>query len=106
MKNMRKLKLMSITLIMLIAFGCDKDDSSASNGVSSISVKLMDDPGDFDNVFIDVVDVMVKRNDDGDDEGGWESLEAINTGVYDLLDLTGGINVLLVDDFQIPSGNG
>lgn len=101
---MCKLKLMSITLIMLIAFGCDKDDSSASNGVSSISVKLMDDPGDFDNVFIDVVDVMVKRNDDGDDESGWESLEAINTGVYDLLDLTGGINVLLVDDFQIPSG--
>ena len=102
---MNKLKLVSITFIMLIAIGCDKDDNSSNNATSSISIKLMDDPADFDNVFIEVVDVMVKRIEDNDDENGWESLNPINTGVYDLLELTGGLNVLLVDDFQIPSGD-
>jgi hypothetical protein len=64
----------------------------------------MDEPGDFEEVNIDVVDVMYKQSDDDDDDNGWESLEAINTGVYNLLDLTGGINVILVDDFDIPAG--
>jgi hypothetical protein len=65
----------------------------------------MDAPGDFDHVYIDVVDVMVKVNDASDDEDGWVSLNAVNTGVYDLLELTGGVNVLLVDDFEVLSGN-
>ena len=91
-------------MLVLISFGCNDVDNSESNGISSISVKLMDDPADYDHVFIDIVDVMVKRSDDNDDENGWASLNPINTGVYDLLELTGGINVLLVDDFQIPSG--
>ena len=55
-------------------------------------------------MFVEIVDVMIKRSDDDDDQNGWESLDAINTGVYDLLELTGGINVLLVDGYQIPSG--
>lgn len=101
---MKYLKSTTILLLILMSFSCNKDTVSSNNGTSSISVRLMDDPADFDNVFIEVVDVEVKLNDDSDNENGWQSLNAINTGVYDLLDLTGGINVLLVDDFQIPSG--
>lgn len=102
---MNKLKLMSVLVLMLFALSCNNDDNPESNGISSISVKLMDDPADYDNVFVEIVDVMIKRNDDNDDdENGWESLDAINTGIYDLLELTGGINVLLVNDYQIPSG--
>ena len=104
MKRMKYLKSTTILLLILMSFSCNKDTVSSNNGTSSISVRLMDDPADFDNVFIEVVDVEVKLNDDSDNENGWQSLNAINTGVYDLLDLTGGINVLLVDDFQIPSG--
>jgi hypothetical protein len=104
MKRMKYLKSTTILLLILMSFSCNKDTVSSNNGTSSISVRLMDDPADFDNVFIEVVDVKIKLNDDSDNENGWQSLNAINTGVYDLLDLTGGINVLLVDDFQIPSG--
>ena len=104
MKRMKYLKSTTILLLILMSFSCNKDTVSSNNGTSSISVRLMDDPADFDNVFIEVVDVEVKLNDDSDNENWWQSLNAINTGVYDLLDLTGGINVLLVDDFQIPSG--
>lgn len=92
-----------ITAIILI--GCINSSSiTSTQETSKISVKLMDDPGDYDNVFIEIIDVKVKVNDESEDENGWQSLEAINTGVYDLLELTGGINVLLVDDYEIPSG--
>ena len=108
MKLLKQFKIIAITLLMLFSFSCNNDSSNSET--STISVKLMDDPGDYDNVFIEVLDVMVKMDEeseeeDEDEEGSsWQSLEAINTGIYDLLDLTGGINVLLVDDFQIPSG--
>lgn len=88
-------------------FSCN-NDSNNSSGTSGISVKLVDNPGDFDNVFVEVVDVMVKyqnnSDENQDDESGWQSLELINSGVYDLLELTGGVELLLVDNFDIPSG--
>ncbi|WP_231928746.1 DUF4382 domain-containing protein [Formosa sp. Hel1_31_208] len=67
-------------------------------------MKLSDAPGDYEFVYVDVVDILVKLNNDDDSENGWQSLEAINTGIYNLLELTGGVNVLLADNYQIPSG--
>ena len=111
MKSLKKLQLFILSIIAITLYSCSSNDSdsnsttnSAVQGNSNISVRLMDAPGDYDNVFIEVIDVMVKVNDASNGENGWQSLEAINTGVYDLLELTGGINVLLVDDYQIPSG--
>ncbi len=98
-------KLTLLSMISLALLSCGEDDSSSpAQGSSQISVKLMDAPGDYEHVYIDVVDVMVKVNDASDDEGNWQSLNAVNTGVYDLLELTGGVNVLLVDDFEVLSG--
>ncbi|RSK41635.1 DUF4382 domain-containing protein [Mangrovimonas spongiae] len=108
MRAFKQLKLIYLSLLALTLtfFNCSDDNNSTpqATGESFISVKLVDDPGDYDNVFVEVVDVMVKVNDDSESESGWVSLDPINTGVYDLLDLTGGVNVLLADDFQIPSG--
>jgi hypothetical protein len=103
MNYFKKFTLLSI--ISLAFLNCGNDDSSSpSQGNSRITVKLMDAPGDYDHVFIDVVDVMVKVNDASNDEGGWQSLNAVNTGIYDLLELTGGVNILLVDEFEVLSG--
>lgn len=105
MQRFKNLSFIAILFGLTLFFSCNDDSNSVNDsGMSNISIKLVDDPGDFDNVFIDVQDVMVKVNDDSDGDQGWVSLDPINTGVYDLLDLTGGVNVLLVDDFQIPSG--
>ena len=105
MKFLKKTMLLALSIATFFLTSCNDDDSSTSqNGNSKISVKLMDAPGDYDHVYIEVVDVMVKVNNSGEDENGWQSLEAINTGIYDLLELTGGVNVLLVDEFEIPSG--
>ena len=50
MEELKKSKLILVLVLMLIAIGCNKDDNSEGNGISSISVKLMDDPANFDNV--------------------------------------------------------
>jgi hypothetical protein len=91
----------------VILFNCNSD--ATSSGTSGITVKMVDNPGDFDNVFVEVVDVMVKyqnsSDENQDEESGWQSLELINSGVYDLLELTGGVELLLVDNFDVPSGS-
>lgn len=108
MKTLKSLKLIFPSLILALFFSCNNDISTLSStdvdSDSRISIRLVDEPGDFDNVFIEVIDVMIKYNDDSEDDSGWQSLDAINTGVYDLLELTGGIDVLLVDDYQLPPG--
>lgn len=103
MKTLNNLKLILTTFLIVIFIGCDNESSISEQGTASISVRLQDMPGDFENVFVEIVDVMVKYDSD-EGENGWQSLEAINTGIYDLLELTGGVDVLLVDDYEIPSG--
>ncbi|PNQ74897.1 carbohydrate-binding protein [Hanstruepera neustonica] len=104
MITLKQFKLAILSIFAITLFNCSSDEDTSSNqGTSTISVKMMDRPGDYEHVFVEVVDVMVKVNDASEDDN-WTSLEAINTGVYDLLELTGGINVLLVDDFVVPSG--
>lgn len=98
-------KSILLTLVMSFVFlGCNETTSNSVEGPASISIRLMDDPGDFDNVFVEVIDVMVKYTTDADDDNGWQSLEAINTGIYDLLELTGGVDVQLVDNYEIEAG--
>jgi len=103
MKTLNNLKLILTTFLIVTFIGCDNESSISEQGTASISVRLQDMPGDFENVFVEIVDVMVKYDSD-EGENGWQSLEAINTGIYDLLELTGGVDVLLVDDYEIPSG--
>ncbi|GGK14240.1 hypothetical protein GCM10007962_05620 [Yeosuana aromativorans] len=69
----------------------------------TISVKLVDAPGDYDAVNVEIVDVMIKMDDDSDSESGWMSLNA-EAGSVNLLDFTGGISKVLVDRFPIPAG--
>jgi hypothetical protein len=106
MKALKNFKLILLPLLILF-FNCNNDSSSTSesglDGPAKISIRLVDEPGDFQHVFIDVVDVMIKYNDDSDDDNGWESIGA-NQDIYDLLELTGGIDALLVEDYEMEPG--
>jgi hypothetical protein len=104
MIKFKYVKILFLSIITIFFTGCSENNSmSSTQGTASISVKLMDEPGDYENVFVEVVDAKVKYESD-DTENGWISLEAINTGIYDLLELTGGVDVLLADDYEIPAG--
>lgn len=103
---MKKIKfsLASFLTIVFICFlftGCE--NSNESNGTSTVMVRLTDAPGDYEEVNIEVVDVLMKSTNDSDDSKGWVSLGDIGKGTYNLLDLTGGVSVLIAED-QVPSG--
>ncbi|MDT0691275.1 DUF4382 domain-containing protein [Salegentibacter sp. F188] len=99
MKSALVLSFLAFTL-----FSCSGDDNgTAGEDTAQLTVSMTDAPGDFDAVFIDVEDVMIKTDMDGTEDEGWESLGEVNTGRYDLLELTGGVTQVLAD-VEVPAG--
>jgi hypothetical protein len=106
MKTFKRLNLFFLSLLLLTFYNCANDSNGSMNqndGTAHISIKLVDGPGDYDKVFVDVVDIMIKMNDDSEGDEGWVSVGA-NAGTYDLLELTGGQNAVLVDDYEVLAG--
>lgn len=83
--------------LLLGTFACQDENEV---GTARVVVRLTDSPADYEEVNIDVQEVMV--NPDNDDEG-WVALEGTTTGVFDLLELTGGIDTILADA-ELPAG--
>jgi hypothetical protein len=91
------LEILLLTLLLcLFLTSCNNNDDN--NGqTSKVSVRMSDAPGDYDEVNVEVLDVKIKSNaETGED--GWVSIGNITPGIYNLLDLTGGVNVLLADN--------
>ena len=104
MKNIKfiVLSFLAITFASVAFVGCE-NSSSDSSQTSAIKVRLVDAPGDYKEVNIDVRDIMIKNTTDSGDQG-WVSIGNTPTGgkIYDLLDLTGGVSLMLADTL-IPS---
>jgi hypothetical protein len=103
MKNLKKILLSSFSILVLsfFVFSCsDSDDDSG--GTSRIKVGLTDNPGDYDEVNVEILDVKIKNSNDTEDNG-WVSIGIANPGIYNLLDLTGGV-IAPLSDSEIPSG--
>ncbi|MCM8569768.1 DUF4382 domain-containing protein [Gramella jeungdoensis] len=115
MKYLKSVTLKSLMIATLVSVGlisCSEDDSSTNNGegTANLTVRLTDAPGDYDAVLVDVQDVEIHVETEaegeleGDDDGdGWVSVGDVQTGVYDLLELTGGVSQLLADT-EVPAG--
>ncbi|GAA4305102.1 DUF4382 domain-containing protein [Aestuariibaculum suncheonense] len=104
MKTLKQLKFILPLLLLTFVFGCkDSESDGVSAEAPKISVRLVDAPGDYAAVNVNIVDVMIKMNDDSDSDQGWMSLEATG-GMVNLLDFTGGFSKVLVDRFPIPAG--
>lgn len=85
-----------MAILGLAVTGCSKDDSQ-NEETANFRVNLVDAPGDYEKVMIDVqgIEVIV--------DGETHDLGPVKAGIYDLLELTGGTTALLVDT-QIPAG--
>lgn len=96
---MKKYHLFLFLFALVSGFvSCSDDDSAGSDDEKArVAIKLTDAPGDYEQVLVEVEDVMIKTTAEGSDEEGWVSLEGVNTGVIDLLSLTGGVTELLID---------
>lgn len=92
-----KMSRLAVLILAVVGMACGSND----NELATLQVALVDSPGDYESVNIEIVDVQINA---GTDEEGFESLENVNTGVFDLLELTGGLEAILAD-VQLPAGN-
>jgi hypothetical protein len=96
MKMKNVLKSLSVLLLVAVFFACSDDEKNAR-----LQVYLTDAPGDYQEVNVEIEGVEIHRSDD-ESESGWEALQ-INSGVYNLLELTNGLDTLL-GEISIPAG--
>ncbi|MBL0102507.1 MAG: DUF4382 domain-containing protein [Bacteroidetes bacterium] len=89
---------LSIGLFLLLATfaSCHKD---VVNQVATLSVSLKDSPGNYNNVFVQVVGVEIHTN-----TNGWQTLP-VDSAIYDLLTLQNDVDTVLVTPQSIPSGS-
>lgn len=90
-----------ILVVIMCVTACDNSDDPVSqdtenNQPSNISVSLTDAPGEYDAVNLEVVDVLIKK-DPNIDGAGWVSIAANHAASYNVMDLTGGTNVLIAN---------
>lgn len=93
MKTLRPVALFFMAVGILAS--CDSEKQSAR-----IQISLIDAPGDYDAVMIDIQDILVNT---GSDESGWQSLDTAEPGIYDLLKLTNGEEAFL-GEVELPEG--
>jgi hypothetical protein len=94
MKMMRIFCGVAFVLSLLTACSDEK--------TAKLQVWLTDAPGDYQQVNVDIQGIEIKASE-SDDGSGWKSL-SVNKGVYNLLDLTNGLDTLL-GEIEIPAGN-
>jgi len=92
-----KIKIILLLVGILFFASC----SESTDGSSRLQVNLVDGPGDFEAVNIDIQEFHVNYN--SDENSGWMTFEVINPGIYDILELTGGVELGLIDE-ELPSG--
>ncbi len=89
------LRTAALSAVILAAVsGC----GGSSSGTSKLSVHLMDAPGEYDQVNIDVQEIQVNGPQ------GWQSLGTVDR-VVNLLDLQNGVTTTLVNEFGIEAGH-
>jgi len=80
-------------LLVFVASGlftfvsCQK---SNSGGNSHLEVRLTDDPSGYDAVYIDVQKVEVNVSSDTAATNGWQTINVLHPGVYNLLSFKNG----------------
>lgn len=101
MKTIKKFTVAAMILTVasvLIFTGCKNDDNDTT-GMTRMKVRMIDAPSPyaFEEVNIDVIGVETNI------DGQWYSL-AFNAGVYNILTLVNGTDVLIADD-SVPAGH-
>ncbi|MDX5326162.1 MAG: DUF4382 domain-containing protein [Bacteroidota bacterium] len=92
-------KLFFVLIGSALAFTSCKDDNPVSNPNDPAQVRVMmtDAPGDYDSVFIDVQEIHLNG------PNGWQKQAVAYPGIYNLLDLSNGIDTLLINT-TMPAG--
>jgi len=87
-----------MVFVTFIFFGCNKD-----KGTGTLSVRLIDAPATYDEVWVDVQGLQIHVSDT-EDEGSWQDLTLKTTGQINLKTLTDGNSAWLAE-VDLPVGN-
>ncbi|WP_210489798.1 DUF4382 domain-containing protein [Rufibacter aurantiacus] len=98
---MKKRLLFGMLWTAAVGFAACSDENDPA-GSSRMEVRLTDAPGNYEEVNVDIRSVQIHR-EANDDEAGWETLETIHPGVYNLLDFANGRDTLLASA-NLPAG--
>jgi len=113
----KKLTILLSFVFLLFTISCN-NDSEETSITSHLKISLIDLPGDFESVNIDIKEIKVHssgyKNDEDEvehhdyentdeGEGGWISLEGSDIGVVNILDYTDG-HELTIYDSDFPAG--
>jgi hypothetical protein len=102
--NLSALKSSLFSLVLLVAFtSCSTEELNSDSELSGISVKLKSTGGEFDKVFMDIIDVQLKVKDDDNAPDAWVSLNSINKGAHNIFDLRDDSSLVLVNNFEFKS---
>lgn len=96
MKQLNFLKLLPpFFLVLSLMYACDEDSVQPTdpNAKGLLRIDLTDDPGDFQQVNIDLQQVMIKMSD----SSGFQEVNTM-AGIYDLLQLQDGVDTMIVRD--------
>lgn len=100
MKNQVKRLLTSAAAVVVTVFFITACSDNGSKN-ARLEVRLTDAPGDYQEVNIDIQGVEI-HSSEGTQMSGWQSLD-IQAGVYNLLELTNGLDTLL-GSIELPAG--
>ena len=104
MRNHTLLTLAFALAIILGLAACQLESITPPPGTrrAGLNIRLTDDPGDYQQVNVDLKLLRVKLIDDSSRASYWYDL-ATQAGIYDLLQLQNGVDTLVVND-SLPSG--
>jgi hypothetical protein len=87
---------MAVSAVVLLA-SCSRSDKSSEGNLNPnkarLQVYLTDDPGNYQEVIIDVREVRINMSSDS--VNGWQTISSVNAGQYDLLKLVNDDDTLL-----------
>jgi len=106
MKNLKGRSFLFLTALMIISgfvlFSCNKN-SSSNSGTGHLEVRLTDDPATYDAVYINVQSIQVNISSDTGTSSGWQTINLLHPGVYNLLAFRNGMDTILAST-DLPSG--
>lgn len=96
-----KIHYLFFALLSISLFSCN--DKEEKTGKAKLEVRLVDAPAEYEAVYIDVKEIRIHTSETAADEDqGWTTLPT-NQGIYNLLELTNGIDALLASE-ELPAG--
>ncbi len=103
MKNL--ISYLFISVLAIAGISCTSDDDNPAAGSARVNFYLVDAPASYDEVWVEVLAVRVKMDDDAsdEDESGWLEINYDKSQAINLLELTGGNSELLGTE-DLPAG--